>query len=370
LGVQDEAQVSLWAGIVFSASSLTMAIVSPIWGALGDRYGRKIMLERAMFAGAVLIALMGFAQNVQQLALLRLFQGAFTGLVTAANALVGSTAPRHRVGYALGLLQMALYVGASGGPLLGGLVSDTLGYRATFWVTAALLLIAGLLVLVFVNEGFQPRPVGDDPSPGNGMPPTVRRRVSRHLAPVLGSTAILVVLGLYALARTGTRLTGPVLALFVESIAPPGARVASLTGLISGVSAAAGAVGALWLGRIGDRMGWRKTMIVCSLASVVFYAPQCFVPSAMWLLPLQALTGLAMGGILTALSASLAHLAPEGQEGIVYGASGTAMGIANVIGPMTGSALAAWLTLGTPFVFAAVVFGLAALAAALWLPER
>jgi DHA1 family multidrug resistance protein-like MFS transporter len=156
LGVQVEQEVRIWSGLVISAHAVTMTIFGPIWGALSDRYGRKVMIERAMFGGAVLIALMGLVQNVQQLVLLRFVQGAVTGVISAANALVASVAPRERAGYALGMVQMALYVGASAGPLLGGVISDTFGYRTAFLVTGALLFLSGLGVLFFVKEVFHP----------------------------------------------------------------------------------------------------------------------------------------------------------------------------------------------------------------------
>ena len=98
LGVHGEREVRIWAGIIFSAHAVTMAIFAPIWGALSDRYGRKVMVERAMFGGALVIGLMGLAQNVQQLAILRALQGALTGTVTAATALVVTATPRERAG--------------------------------------------------------------------------------------------------------------------------------------------------------------------------------------------------------------------------------------------------------------------------------
>ena len=371
LGIQGEQEVRIWAGVVVSAHAVTMTVFGPIWGALSDRYGRKVMIERAMFGGALLIALMGLARNVQQLVLLRVVQGAVTGIIAAANALVAATAPRERAGYALGLLQMAFYVGASAGPLLGGVVSDTFGYQTAFWVTGALLILAGLGVLFFVKEEFRPvMPAVEKHEATHPGSLTTGGRVWSRLAPVLGSAPLLVVLGMRLLTRLGVRLTGPVLPLFVESIAPAGTRVASLTGLISGVNAAAGAVGALWLGRLGDRVGYRGILVTCTLVSAVCYVPQAFVDVPGWLLPLQAGAGLAMGGILASISASLARLAPQGQEGIVYGVSSSAMSMANAVGPMAGSALAAWLGLREPFLFAAGVFGVAGIAAARRFPRR
>lgn len=371
LGVQSERQVRIWAGAVFSGHAVTMAIFSPIWGALSDRHGRKLMVERAMFGGALVIGLMGLAQNVRQLVLLRVVQGALTGTVTAANALVATTAPRERVGYALGMLQMAIYVGASLGPLVGGVVADSLGYRAAFWITGALLLLAGLGVWFFVEEEFQPvvPPAGERAVVTAGRL-SLRHRVGSRLSPVLGSPSLLGVLGVRLLMGLGSRLLGPVLPLFIQAIAPTATRVASITGLISGVRAAAGAVGALGLGRIGDRVGYRGILVACALVSAVCYVPQFFVSDPLILLFLQAGTGLAMGGIVASLGASLARLAPEGQEGIVYGVDATVGSVANAIGPMAGSALAVWLGLREPFLFAAAIFGLASIAAARLLPSR
>ena len=371
LGVQGEQEVRIWSGVIFSAHAVTMAIFGPIWGALSDRYGRKVMVERAMFAGAILITLMGFAQSVEQLALLRALQGALTGTVTAANVLVATTAPRKRVGYALGMLQMAIYAGASAGPLLGGLVADSFGYRAAFWVTGALLFLAALGVLIFVKEKFRPvaPPVSEQASAdAGGM--TLRRRVWNRLSPVLGSPPLLGVLGVRFLMRLGGRLLGPVLPLFIQEIAPAGARVASISGLVGGVGAAAGALGALGLGRLGDRRGYRGILVACAMGSAVCYLSQFFVGDPGWLLFLQAGAGLAMGGILASISALLASLAPEGREGIVYGVDASVVSVANAIGPMTGSALAVWLGLREPFLFAAIIFVLAGVAAARLLPRR
>ena len=370
LGVQDEREVRLWSGLIYTVHAVTMAIFGPIWGAISDRRGRKVMVERAMFSGAIVIGLMGLARTVQQLAILRVLQGALTGTVTAATALVATNTPRERAGYALGLLQMAIYVGSSVGPLLGGLVADTLGYRASFWVTGALLLLAGMGVLFFVREEFHPVAPSRGPQGGAGVGgATSRARLWNRLAPALGS-AVLGVLGVRLVMKLGSNLLSPVLPLFIQSIVPADARVASISGLVSGGSAAAGAVGALGLGWLGDRVGYRWILLACAAISVVCYVPQAFAGSPAALLLWQAGTGLAMGGILASVSAWLARLAPEGQEGVIYGMDATFASVANAVGPLMGSALAVWLGLRAPFLFAAGVFGIAGVAAVRLLPGR
>ena len=195
LGVTDPEQVAIWSGLVFTSHGITMAILSPLWGSLADRYGRKLMVQRAMFGGAVVLGAMGFVRNVQQLVILRALQGGLTGTIPAATTLVASSVPRRKSGYALGLLQMAIYSGASVGPLLGGLVADAFGYRAAFWVTAALLFTAGLSVFFLVEERVEPSRQKED-SPSGGF--------RQGLALVLGSQALLVIFGTRVVMNFGT----------------------------------------------------------------------------------------------------------------------------------------------------------------------
>jgi DHA1 family multidrug resistance protein-like MFS transporter len=329
-----------------------MSIFAPIWGSLADRYGRKLMVERAMFGGAVLLAAMGFVRNVPQLLFLRSLQGCLTGTVAAATTLVASGTPRERAGYALGLLQMAMYSGASVGPLLGGLVADTFGYRAAFWVTGALLLVAGLLVLFLVEE--QLDPPAKEKGAGSG-------ELWRGLALVVRSRALLAVFGVRVTMRLGTRIVTPMLPLFVQTLLPVGARVASVSGLVSGVGSITGAIAAVILGRASDRLGCRRVLLVCAVGASFLYVLQFFVTTPAQLLVLQAGVGLVMVGTLATVSAMLAARSPEGRQGAVYGVDASAVSAANAIGPMLGASLAAGLGLRSVFLCAAGVFGLAAL---------
>src|SRR5512136_1815746 len=156
LGVSGQQQVALWAGLATSLMSLGFAIMAPIWGSLADQHGRKLMVMRATFAGAILMVLMAWVTNIQQLVILRFLHGVFTGTVAAATTLVVSVVPKEHSGAAVGSLQTAVYLGTSLGPLLGGITADRLGYRSSFWVTGALLLFSGILVTLLVREDFHP----------------------------------------------------------------------------------------------------------------------------------------------------------------------------------------------------------------------
>lgn len=352
--------MELWSGLLFAAQAVTMAIFSPIWGAVADRYGRKLMVMRAMLGGAVILTLMGFVQNVQQLLILRAIQGMLTGTVTAATTLVASTAPRERSGYALGLLQMAIWGGASLGPMMGGLIADTWGYRAAFIAPGVLLFLAGLTIWLFVEEEFEPPEKTGEKGDTflDGLKLVVRNRT---------------ILSLFATGfsvRSATRLMGPVLPLFIQSLAPGSERIASLTGLISGVRAGSGAAGAVTLGRASDKLGHRRVLLASAAVVATLYVPQFFVTEAWQLLVLQGGLGFAMTGVLASLSALLAREAPKGREGVVYGVEASVSSGANALGPMLGAAAATTLGLRAPFLIAAGTIALAWIVAWALVPGR
>ncbi|MBC7226932.1 MAG: MFS transporter [Thermoflexales bacterium] len=359
LGVTAPDAVKFWSGMIFSAHAVTMAVMAPIWGSLADRYGRKPMVERAMFGGALVIGLMVLARSAPQLALLRAFQGMLTGTVAAANTLVASTAPRERVGYAMGLLQMAIYLGSSVGPLLGGFIADQWGFHATFLTTSGLLLVGGLMVAFRVHEDFSPPPRSET-SAGTAL--------WDNLRVVFSSPPLVSVFGVRFMMRLAARALSPMLPLVVQSLAPA-ETAATLSGLVQGVNSAAGAGGAVLLGRLSDRWGERRVLLLCALSSAALHVPQYFVRDLPALLLLQAGSGFVMGGTITALSATLAALAPPGRQGTVYGVESTILSVANAVGPMLSTALAVVGGLRMPFLGAATLFALAGLLTARLLPR-
>ncbi|MHB9089897.1 MAG: MFS transporter, partial [Chloroflexota bacterium] len=160
LGVHGDADAARWAGLITAAAAVSMAVVQPIWGNLADRFGRKPMVVRSMLAGSIITTLMGIATSPEQLLLLRFIQGAFTGTIAAANALVAASTPRSRLGYALGVMQMSFFLGASVGPLGGGLIADHFGFRMSFYVAGVLMLVGCLIVTLLVHEDFERPPAG------------------------------------------------------------------------------------------------------------------------------------------------------------------------------------------------------------------
>lgn len=157
LGVTSHKALSMWSGLTFSVTFLVSAIVSPMWGSLADRKGRKLMLLRASLGMAIAILLQAFATNVWQLFILRAIMGLTSGYIPNAMALVASQVPRERSGWALSTLSTAQISGVIGGPLLGGFLADHVGLRMVFFITAILLTISFLVTLFLIKEGVRPQ---------------------------------------------------------------------------------------------------------------------------------------------------------------------------------------------------------------------
>ena len=359
LSGSGEREARLWVGIVYSTPALAMFVSAPLWGALSDRYGRKVMVGRAMFGGAVANGLMGWARSIPQLVVLRAIQGALAGTVAAAATLVSASAPKERAGRVLGLLQMAIYAGAALGPLLGGALAARLEERFTFWITGLLLLVAGLAVAIFVEEPGSSGAARGQKDVAAKMNTNWTHRVQAYLGPVFCSAPLGGILLVDLLTRLGSRVIIPMMPLFVETISSPGPAAVSSAGLVAATGAGAAALGSLYFGRLGDNEGHQQVLTFCILFAGLGCIPQFFVRSMGSLVALQVGVGLALGGAVALLTASLAKLAPDGKMGIVYGVDMSVVCVANVIGPMLGSLLSALMGLRVVFLAAASIFAVA-----------
>ena len=325
LGSTTGVSLAFWVAMVFSAQGFTMMMASPIWGAVADRYGRKLMVQRAMFGGAAIILLMAFARSAEELVLLRAVQGLITGVVAAANALVAASAPRERIGYAMGLLQVGLWSGVSVGPVIGGILADAYGFRVAFFVTSGLLFAGGLLVLWGVQEEFVrvERPRGSS---------YFADWKHVFLAPGVNPTFLI-----RFTAWLGHTMIVPFLPLFVASLLVDKSGVSTFTGVIIGVASAAGTLSAILLGRLGDRVGHKPVLVVSALVAALFYLPMSLVDTGWQFLVLNALAGAAVGGVMPALSALLATYTEHGEEGAVYGLDNAVIAAARAVAPLAGA---------------------------------
>ncbi|MBU1149372.1 MAG: MFS transporter [Proteobacteria bacterium] len=339
LGVTDERLVPVWAGVQAASASLVMAFFSPLWGWLADRYGRKIMVERAMFGGAVITFAMGLVGNVWQLLFLRLLSGATTGTISASIAMISTIVPKQKLGYSLGLMQVAVFLGMTLGPWIGGLLADAVGYRLTFMIGGGILLAGGTLVLVGARERFI-RPSEED-FVKNG-----------RLFSLLAYGGFPAMLAIFFFFHFTIYFVMPILPLFIETmIDPRQGGVASTTGLLFSVSGGAAALAAGGIGYLSDRSGY-KTILMISLFLTAFgILLHGAAQRVAHLVLLRIFYGLAAGGILPTMNALVGRLLPPDSYGKAYGLTSSMTCLGMAAGPFFGGILAAWWGYRWPFVF-------------------
>jgi DHA1 family multidrug resistance protein-like MFS transporter len=356
LGAETFASQALWAGFINGGGAAVMAVTAPIWGMVADRYGRKPMVLRAMFAGGLTIGLMSLATSPWHLLSLRFLEGALAGSVTASTTLVASTAPRERMGFSLGMMQMAVFSGASIGPLLGGVLADQIGFRACFVVGSVMLLTGGVIVLTQVRENFT-RPQRGDTGDEKEAGPT--------LGVLLLGSSMLAMIAVMFVLRTASSAIQPIMPLYVERLAHSTSPLSTLSGVTLGVAGLTSAIAAVTLGRLADRIGQRQILMVCALGVGLLYFPQALAQNPWQLIVLQALFGIAAGGVMPTANAIVADLTPAQRRGAVYGFVAAATAFGGFLGPVGGSALAA--TADIRYVF--VVSGALMVTAGIWVVQ-
>ncbi|MGV8839856.1 MAG: MDR family MFS transporter [Bauldia sp.] len=136
---------------VVTAYLLTTTVVTPIYGKLGDMFGRKIVLQVAIVLFVIGSALCGFAQDMTQLILFRAFQGiGGGGLMVVAMAVIADVVPARQRGKFQGLFGAVFGLATIAGPLLGGFFVDNLTWHWIFFINVPLALVAlGVIAVAF-----------------------------------------------------------------------------------------------------------------------------------------------------------------------------------------------------------------------------
>ncbi len=339
LGVHEPGQLALWTGVAAGASGAALAVMSPLWGVLADRYGRRAMLLRAMVGAALTVGLMGFARGPLDLVLLRLIQGAASGTVPAATALVASGTPRHRVGWALGVLTSAVAVGSALGPLVGGLAAAALGVRAIFWGGGILLAIATVPVLVIVRE--VPVKRGEDE-----REPILD--LLRRTAPgAIGTLAALMVCqALIQLSYNGYQ---PLVVL--RLLVHVASGIEAVTGLAFAAAGLSSALAAVVYASVAGRLGYRTLGVIAALLLASAQLLVAWSPGVVPIVVGTALAGAFYGTVGPVISTMIGLETPRAAQARVFGVVASANAVGFAVGPFGAGVLAA--TLGTSAAIAA-----------------
>jgi DHA1 family multidrug resistance protein-like MFS transporter len=306
LGVTDLGAAAVWSGLSLGVTPAVTALLSPLWGRVADRFGRKIMVERSLLSFVVVMSAMAFVRQPWHILVLRTVQGVFAGYGTLTLAMAAESAPRERMAQAIGLVQTAQRLGPALGPVIGGIVAGLVGLRNAFFVTAGFYGAAFVVVLTMYREHLTER---------HAERGSARVRM-RDVAVLPNFVLLMVVLfGLQFVDRS----FGPILPLYVVDLGVAPARAPLVTGLLVSILACTAAVGHHVCGRLMHRVTARAIIAGGAAVAAIGVAAFGLLPDLLAMGLSLGVFGAGVGAAMTASYAAAGSVVPEGAHGTAFG---------------------------------------------------
>ena len=350
LGVQTPEAMSLWSGLATGATYIIVCLAAPFWGRVADKKGRKITLIRSSFGMALCNILIAFQTIPEGVVLIRLVQGLVSGFYSASITLIASESPIERTGWALGLLASANLAGSLIGPLLGGYIADTVGIRNDFIIVGTLMGLAGVLATIFIHENYIPQP----------NPEKLSIRKLKEQIPEFNSIVALCVASfIYAICIMSLQ---PVISVYIKGIVPSDTEnLAFIAGAVFSAMGIAQLMSSSPLGKLVDKIGPRKVLVVSLIYVGILNIPQAYVSDVYQLAIIRFLQGFGLGGMLPALNTYLSSKTPREFTGQVFSYNQSCLFFGYFLGSVGGASLMAWLGFTTLFWVSGGLFIISAL---------
>ena len=350
LGVTDPGEAAFWAGLISGVTPFFVAIAAPFWSMQADRRGPRFALSMILFILGVVIAWMYFTRSPVELLILRMIQGMSGGFVAVGMSLVMNVTPKKQLTWAMGVFQASMVMGVMFGPLVGGMIADTLGYRMPFVIFCALSFLCLVTVRLMV-----PKQIGLEQA-------RKKEPFMKQLSYFMKNPVVRLMVMLQFLCNCGMTGIGPILPLYIkEMMGGDAMAVATIVGIIIFVAGATSVTSSLNVSRLAARISMPKILIFASLVTGVNFILQYLMPEVWTLGFMRGLTGFSLGMIMPLANTILAQAVPAEKRTMVVGFSTSFALMGNVAGPMASGAIAMQWGYGMVFWSTAFCFFLAAM---------
>ncbi len=344
LGVQGESSLGLWAGLLMGTTSFCAALSNPYWGTLADRRGRKQMVERVLLVFGCIMMSMALVTSTWQLLLLRIFQGLCGGFMASATALGISLTPKNKIPFVVGMFQTALIVGGAAGPMLGGIIADSFGYRLPFVVFGCLCLLTLLVIHFSVQEHFTP------------IPKNAANSVRATLRYLWGMGEMRTMLLILFLAQFAMQSIGPILPIYIQGMVQGTDSLASISGTIIAIGGIASALASASMGFVCRFISHKRILLIAALLCSISFIGQLAADNVVALGILRALNGFCIGMMIPSANTIVTYLIPEEKRGAAYGVTNGSTLMGNVLGPLSAGFLSMFCGLTGIFYLTAGLF--------------
>ena len=351
LGDFSNTELNFLGALAFSLTYFSKAIVSPLWGRLADQKGRKLMCLRASGVMTVTIFLVGMSPNVWFLLFFRALQGAFSGYINNANALMSVEAPVDKRGRVMSKLVTGSITGSLTGPILGGVLATLVGYRGAFFVTSLLMATVFITTLLGVKENFVPI-TRDELEP---VLPAMKKIGSGFF--------IALYVSLLAIQATTNAIT-PMVSLFVKELLPSSNNLNVVTGMVAAAPGLATILMAGIVGRLIDKLGAKNNLMIFLVLAIIVLFMTSLIQNVWQFTILRFILGVADAALLPAIQILTVQMVPQAIFGRIFSYNQSAQSMGSVIGPMMAAGIANGFGYRSIFLFTA---GLEIIALICWL---
>ena len=345
LGNYSKFEINLYSGLAFAMTFIAQAIVSPYWGSLADRKGRKLMCLRASGVMALTITLTGFAPNAIYIVIMRFIQGSFSGYINNATALIAGETPHNRSGWVMSQMMTAGTAGNLVGPLLGGILSSFFGnlldgawgYRIPFYITGVLMFIVFIGTSFLVHEDFTPisrekmKPIGQ----------IMKSLPSVKLIILMFVTTMLV--------QSSTMSIDPIVSLYVKSMMPGSRDMAFVAGIVAATPGLGTLIAASKIGHKMDEIGPLRVLRFGLVIGFVLFVPMALTNNPWVLAVLRFFLGIASAGMLPAAQTVLTLNTPAESFGRIFSYNQSFQAVGSVLGSLMGSMISGLSNYATVF---------------------
>ena len=322
--------VPVWSGLVFSVTFFVAAIMAPYWGRRADKSGKRKMVLRAGISLAVVYFIGAFVTNPVELLLFRILQGFANGFVPAAMSIVASSAPLEKMGFSLGIMQTSLLIGGILGPLIGGGLSHVFGMRMSFIVAGTAIFLGTLLVKFLVVE------------PSNELAPSTGS-IMDDFKIAFANRKLVEMLALLFIVQMTSMALQPLITLYVAELIGRIDEAGLTTGIVLSLAGVAGAAAAPVWGKLGQRKGFVKTLVIAFLGAGLFNAAQFFSDNIYKFSLLQCLFGLFIVGVFPAINTIAVTYTDDNFKGRLFGLMTTANQLGSMTGPLISGVISSWM---------------------------
>ena len=330
--------VSLWSGVTYAITFAISAFVSPIWGKLSDKMGKKPMIIRASFLLAITYFLGGIVRTPFELFLVRAFQGIASGLWPACLVMMSACVPKNKIGISMGLMQSANICGGIIGPLLGGILATVFGMRNSFYVGAVALSLITVTTILFIKEP----PVAPEKE--------INKAQNTSYLSFIKDKHILILLLCVCMTNLVILQIQPIVSLYVQQLSHNSDKAVLLTGFIMSLGGIAGALASPLWGKTGQKVGFYKTITLAFISAGLLMSLQG-VPNSLVLFGLmQFLCGLGFSGIFPSANSILVLLTPPSSRGMGFGSLFSAQMIGGALGPVIGGVIVSFMSFNTVYI--------------------